>query len=380
MPVRAYRYILIAGFGLSLAACVSGDTLPPAPRTVDMSGSAPQTGPVSGGEQTTRPPIATPHRKTGKPYKVAGVWYYPEDDPDYNKTGIGSWYGPKFHGKKTANGEVFDMNRLTAAHPTLPLPSLLRVTNLQNNKQVVVRLNDRGPFADSRLIDLSREAAEQLGYKDDGLAELRVEYLGEASLSEAITAVGQPQAFADGTYATPQKGVYWGNEDKDTVRTRIISGPEIALSHSISPAEKLNQELLQESRLAVAKTEELVTEVPVIQEHPVEMQTTALDKSPVVINTEPVTNRVSSFSSDMTTDSGVKYLVQVAAFASTENLDKAVALFENDYPIRQQRIERNDDFLYRVRLGPFASRSAVDKALEFAHNKGFNDARIVVID
>lgn len=119
--------------------------------------------------------------KVGSPYKVDGSWYYPEEDFGYNETGIASWYGPNFHGKNTANGEVFDQNELTAAHKTLPLPSLVRVTNLENGKSLVVRVNDRGPFKKSRIIDVSKRAAELLGFKGQGTAKVRVQVLSDES-------------------------------------------------------------------------------------------------------------------------------------------------------------------------------------------------------
>ncbi len=119
------------------------------------------------------------HQKTGKPYKVAGRWYYPLASADgYNETGIASWYGTKFHGKKTANGERYDMYAMSAAHKTLPLPTMVRVTNLDNGRSVVVRVNDRGPFVKSRVIDLSYAAAKTLGYDSAGTASVRVEVLG----------------------------------------------------------------------------------------------------------------------------------------------------------------------------------------------------------
>ncbi|NOR73333.1 MAG: septal ring lytic transglycosylase RlpA family protein [Mariprofundaceae bacterium] len=121
------------------------------------------------------------YRKTGKPYKIAGHWYYPLETADgYNETGIASWYGTKFHGKKTANGERYDMYAMSAAHKTLPLPTMVRVTNLDNGRSVVVRVNDRGPFVKSRVIDLSYAAARTLGYDDAGTASVRVEVLGNS--------------------------------------------------------------------------------------------------------------------------------------------------------------------------------------------------------
>ena len=118
----------------------------------------------------------------GKSYRVAGQWFSPEDQPGYDRTGMASWYGAQFHGRQTANGEVFDRTALSAAHPTLPLPSYVRVTNLDNDRSVVVRVNDRGPFRHKRLIDVSERTAELLNFKRDGMAEVRVEYLDRARL------------------------------------------------------------------------------------------------------------------------------------------------------------------------------------------------------
>lgn len=115
--------------------------------------------------------------KIGKPYEINGVWYYPKEDYRYDETGIASWYGADFHGKRTANGESFDQNELTAAHRTLPMPSLVRVTNLENGRSVVVRVNDRGPFAHGRVIDLSRRGAQLLGFEGNGTAKVRVQLL-----------------------------------------------------------------------------------------------------------------------------------------------------------------------------------------------------------
>jgi rare lipoprotein A len=120
--------------------------------------------------------------RVGKPYSVAGRVYVPEEDTDYRAEGMASWYGDDFHGRLTANGEVFDMSSLTAAHPTLPMPSYARVTNLSNGKSLVVRVNDRGPYHGNRLIDVSNKAAELLEFKGNGVAKVRVEYVGRAPL------------------------------------------------------------------------------------------------------------------------------------------------------------------------------------------------------
>jgi peptidoglycan lytic transglycosylase len=121
--------------------------------------------------------------KLGKPYTVNGRIYYPTHDPSYRADGIASWYGSDFHGRKTANGEVYDMNAISAAHPTMPLPSYARVTNLENGRSIIVRVNDRGPYAPGRIIDLSTATARALGSYGQGLARVRVEYVGRAGLA-----------------------------------------------------------------------------------------------------------------------------------------------------------------------------------------------------
>jgi rare lipoprotein A len=120
--------------------------------------------------------------RVGKPYTVAGRVYVPEEDPHYREEGLASWYGDDFHGRLTANGEVFDMASLTAAHPTLPMPCYARVTNLANGKSLIVRVNDRGPYHGNRVMDVSSRAAELLEFKGYGVARVRVEYVGRAPL------------------------------------------------------------------------------------------------------------------------------------------------------------------------------------------------------
>ena len=127
-----------------------------------------------------------PIYKIGTPYKINGKWYYPAVDYDYEEIGIASWYGPGFHGKKTANGEIFDQNKISAAHRTLPMPSIVRVTNLDNGKVLPkVRVNDRGPFAGNRIIDLSKKAAQELGFVNSGIAKVKVEILENESREHA---------------------------------------------------------------------------------------------------------------------------------------------------------------------------------------------------
>ena len=155
--------LLVAALGLSLTGC-SRFTEPLDAVTGVFDGEEPA--PVS--------------RRVGKPYVVKGVRYVPHEDPGYNAVGTASWYGRPYHGRKTASGQIYDMNALTAAHPTLPLGTQVRVTNLANNKSVVLAINDRGPFAKGRIIDVSRRAADRLGFRRAGTARVRVEVIQAA--------------------------------------------------------------------------------------------------------------------------------------------------------------------------------------------------------
>lgn len=150
--------------------------------------------------QRTRLPRGGGRDQTGKPYMVKGQWYSPKEEPGYRKSGLASWYGDAFHGRLTANGEIYDMTHLTAAHPTMPLPSYARVTNAKNGASIVVRVNDRGPYAHGRIIDLSRRAAEMLDYTHSGVAKVEVEYIGRAPLH------GRDDEYLMASYRPPAGG------------------------------------------------------------------------------------------------------------------------------------------------------------------------------
>lgn len=156
------------------------------------------------------PPVGTgaaPTYKIGKPYQINGVWYYPQEDFDYDETGIASWYGPDFHGKLTANGEIFDQNAVSAAHKTLPMPSVVRVTNLENGRSLMVRVNDRGPFAHGRVIDMSRRGAQLLGFEGQGTARVRVEVMAEESRMLAGKVAPSPRGGEPEVVAAPRGSV-----------------------------------------------------------------------------------------------------------------------------------------------------------------------------
>jgi rare lipoprotein A len=194
--------------------------------------------------------------RVGKPYTVGGRTYNPEENTAYSAEGIASWYGDDFHGRQTANGEIYDMQSISAAHPTLPIPSYARVTNLSNQRSIIVRVNDRGPYHAGRLIDVSARTARLLGFRDHGTARVRVDYVGRASLAgsddtrlEATLRQGTPapgpseikvaasQAFAvqsrsavvRGAVPTPAERPFELGHDQGSARVaRRANGPELA--------------------------------------------------------------------------------------------------------------------------------------------------------
>jgi len=186
---RHARLMAVGLLGLALTACASSpdpqvrqSSRTRAPQMIAVPNTPVTDFPVIGGET---PRFGNPEdQKIGNPYEVAGRTYVPRRDDSYDVVGISSWYGPNFHGRPTSNGEIFDQEALTAAHTTLPIPSLIEVTNLENGRRAVLRLNDRGPFVDDRILDVSRAAARELGFLGAGLAQVRVRYLGPADAED----------------------------------------------------------------------------------------------------------------------------------------------------------------------------------------------------
>jgi rare lipoprotein A len=175
---RTVRAACLVGVGGILASCSASGPQSPKFSEAEYGKSSPRV--VASNRKV---PDGGGRYMVGEPYRVAGKTYIPQDDPvGYTATGNASWYGNNFHGRKTANGEVYDMHDLSAAHPTLPLPSYVRVTNLSNGRSVMVRVNDRGPFTHNRVIDVSSQAASMLDFKRAGTAKVQVEYIGRARL------------------------------------------------------------------------------------------------------------------------------------------------------------------------------------------------------
>jgi rare lipoprotein A len=263
-------------------------------------------------------PFAGGRYQVGKPYQVAGRWFKPHEQPGYDKSGLASWYGEAFHRRKTSNGEYFDMATLTAAHATLPLPSYAKVTNLENGRTVVVRINDRGPFVDTRILDVSKRAADALGYRIKGTAHVRVQLIGPAPLQDK----GGRQVMA--------------------LNDALNSGASLSQLASISQGSDAPVQV------ASAKPKKKWSE-PVQQ-----------------VAYEPPAPEASA-----------GYVVRVAIFHNMENANAAYQQVSGFGPAQIIRSAGVNGPLYRVQIGPLDNEQDAQSALETAIASGYEDALIV---
>lgn len=284
-------------------------------------------------KQATRGSGQASAYKIGEPYQVNGVWYYPKADFNYQQTGIASWYGPGFHGKRTANGERYDQNALTAAHRTLPMPSMVRVTNLENGRSIKVRINDRGPFKNARIIDLSRRAADLLGFRNRGTAKVRVDILETESRQFSAAALSSEAAK---TAPKPAPRVPVFVESLQSTPTANGVTPTTGQTAAALPRKPSGISLRE---IVVPRPDGLVTTMPV---------------------------RPS------------KIFVQAGSFNRLTNAHKLRTrlLRIGRAQIAQAVIDRRR--FYRVRFGPMKSVEDADKLLAVLIDKGHTGARVVV--
>jgi rare lipoprotein A len=268
--------------------------------------------------------------KIGNPYQIGDTWYYPREQPNYDETGIASWYGPTFYGHRTANGEIYNAGDLTAAHRTLPLPVNVRVTNLDNGKSLVVRVNDRGPYAKGRIIDVSEAAAKLLGFYGVGTARVRVTYLARADTNGEV-ASDTPPEIANAVPPAPTGKV-------DTAALNIIPGAAVA-----PPVET----------------------VPL----PAPLPT----PPPPVADTQP-TGEVTK----VPVPASTHLYVQAGAFTTYANADRLKTRLASAGDLFISPIDRGGQRLYRVRSGPYDDVESADAALARLSGLGTNDAQIVV--
>ncbi len=298
---------------LALAGCAESTLF--AHTAKSLSSAEPADGSVGGGY------------KVGNPYQIDGIWYTPREDYSYREEGIASWYGPDFHGKRTANGELYDMHALTAAHRTLPMPSLVRVTNLENHRSAILRVNDRGPFAKERILDVSKRAAEALGFIGQGTARVRVEILAEESLA---------------------------------MKQRLLRGES---DFATAPVQVASLSSTGGASASVVRGEEL----------PPPPGTTASVRETAV----PAVATARVAAAPAVAVAGAQY-VQVGAFGDAANASRLKSRLAGFGRVEiASASAANGVTLHKVRIGPFADASAAQSALDEVRRSGFPGARLV---
>ncbi len=334
--------------------------------------------------------------KIGKPYNVRGIWYYPKVDYDYRETGIASWYGPGFHGKRTANGEIYDQMELTAAHRTLPMPSMVRVTNLENGRSLLVRINDRGPFSNGRIIDLSYRAAQLLDVVAAGTAKVAVENLGQQSRQLAAIAQGL-EAARNAPDAVPTVAVDSAPLEPVAGSSQVtqIAQPPIGdrtAGDSIRP--KRGPVRPARRHRAAAGGGHSSPPVPrtrtLLASRSLAMATDTSDVNGWDFEGQGRLGGNTGARLDSESAPRPDGTVTQLAVRPTNIFIQAGSFLRRDYAARlsirlsvlgQTRVTEaqvDDRMFFRVRLGPVVSVAEADRLLDVLQTKGFADARVVV--
>jgi rare lipoprotein A len=316
---------------LALAACAGDDK--PAPGRL-ATGGAPAKGPATQG-----------YYKVGNPYQVEGVWYAPREDLAYDESGIASWYGPGFHAKYTANGEVYDQNDVTAAHKTLPMPSLVRVTNLDNGRSLVVRVNDRGPFVSGRIIDLSHRSAQLLGVDRVGTAKVRVSILSKESVAIKEAAMrGKPTGTVVASAPVPPSTVEPGGRDVEKgVLPQQLNEPVVAAVPAVDEKKAMAQ---ASTGPAVAGSSEGGRFLPAAKVQQLAVKQTGI-------------------------------YVQAGAFSVLDNAEKLRQQLSRVGAANISTVNVGGRQFHRVRIGPIANVDQADTVLGKVLGSGVTDAKIV---
>jgi len=324
-------------FRVGLLACVAVTAL-------NTACTTPRPAPVATGDINStlgKPPAGY---KVGQPYQIGGVWYYPRTDWAYDETGIASWYGEEFQGKPTANGETFDLNGVSAAHKTLQMPVEVRVTNLDNGRSIVARVNDRGPFVNNRIIDMSRRAAQLLGYERQGTARVRVQVIPP---SGGVSVAGAPAFIA----AKPVTA-----EDERTAAAAAPQGKVAA--QALPPPPGVSQ------APPLAKGGSAVPPRP---------PTTPSPPTPTAAAVGTASEKVT-----VTAVPKTQIYVQAGAFTRFANANRLKAQLGSFGQTSISQAAHDGLTYFRVRIGPVNSVDEADQLLDRVIGNGQNSARIVV--
>lgn len=327
---RVLRWAIISAAALTLAACASSGGKGGALRDIPVVDDP---APIVSG--------------TMRPYTIRGRTYRPAEQPDYDERGIASWYGQYHHGRSTSSGERFDMNALTAAHKTLPLPSMVEVTNTANGRRVLLRVNDRGPFANGRIIDLSRGAADALGLLERGVGEVRVRYAGRAPRQ------------GGGAQLTEGSGRSEGRAPSSSRSSTERPYNEVARQQTASPTPR-------------SRNDRRASNVPIPQQ-PLPPAMPPRD-APLVLPQAPLTVPAPQ-PAPITPVMGRKYRVQVIAFDERGFADGIARRLGGDATV--ESFERNGRTLYRVVTGNFSDEAEAERARQAIITRGFAEALLI---
>ena len=328
------------GASLLLAACASAPKPAPTPGpkpSVDVDLSAIPPGGLY---------------KVGNPYQVDGVWYYPAENYAYREEGVASWYGDDFHGKRTANGERFDMNAVSAAHPTLPMPSSVKITNLDNGRELKVRVNDRGPFKSQRVIDLSRRAAQLLGFDTAGTAHVRVEIDAQESLTMKNQALRANPGEMPKIAAAP----------RSVVTSTALEPPKLS---DATPASQSSGKIRANPPAPAPAAKPLPPEKSIAMAAPGKPAKGKAAKGQTIPPALPPAA------------AGPGIYIQAGAFSDVANahrLEQELRDFGNAFVLP---VTVNNRQLYRVRLGPIPEATEADALLVKVRSYGYEDAQVV---
>lgn len=359
-----------------------------------------------------------PSVKIGPPYKVMGENYYPKDDPHYNEVGLASWYGPNFHGKSTANGERYNQWALTAAHRTLPMPSIVRVTDLDTSKSVLVRVNDRGPFAKGRIIDLSRAAAEELGIMGKGVANVRVEFVkdlteqyisknnlkrpgklsefdvasnakrksspSDVSFGDKSSDATKPFEVASTEKASPIPD--YAGDDETTLDVRGVKMEEIGYAEdafaildrqnppAATPSKAYGQDYADAKPATI--TSDAVAPIQTVSFTPEDKKNISHDA--LKKNDSDSVSASESTAGDARSEIAPhNYFIQVGVFKQQTNAYSLAQKLADVAAADVESFTKNNDQFYRVTLGPTMNRETAEELVHRLPSHGVKDAKII---
>ena len=330
--------------------------------------------------------------KVGNPYKIMGRAYFPKEQFNHTETGIASWYGPNFHGKPTANGETFNKYDLTAAHRTLQIPSLVRVTNLDNGRSLVLRVNDRGPYSRGRILDVSERGAELLGFKNNGTAKIKLEVLGPES--RALKEMAQAGHSTRGTEIAMNKHGRLPSEYN--VRGKASDDIRLASNTNTYGQNQVKKDNVNVKASPFGNTVKLTsTNTPSVQAsgtiggEPVSLTSSSIQVAqrpvaPQQLNAQPL--KPTPLKEEVVVEELVAKVpvapssiyVQAGAFSNMQNAEALRARLADISNVIVKPTNVNGQNFYRVRVGPIADVSAADSVLNAVIDRGFESAMIVV--